>query len=69
MDFLEEFKDGFTFKQWLAIRDLTLEEFASKVGVSYQTTLFWKSGKFKPSFKYIEKIEEVLGTDFKKIKF
>jgi len=56
-----------TLKQWMAVRDMTVLQFADAIGVSYPTVSNWRVGNTKPNAKYIPVIEKTLGIDYKDI--
>ena len=56
-----------TLKQWMAVRDMTVLQFADAIGVSYPTVSNWRVGHTKPNAKYIPVIEQTLGIDYKDI--
>lgn len=56
-----------TLKQWMAVREMTVLQFASAIGVSYPTVSNWRVGHTKPNAKYIPVIEQTLGIDYKDI--
>lgn len=56
-----------TLKQWMAVRDMTVLQFADAIGVSYPTVSNWRVGNTKPNTKYIPAIEKTLGIDYKDI--
>lgn len=56
-----------TLKQWMAVRDMTVLQFADTIGVSYPTVSNWRVGNTKPNTKYIPAIEKALGIDYKDI--
>lgn len=56
-----------TLKQWMAVRDMTVLQFADAIGVSYPTVSNWRVGNTKPNAKYIPVIEQTLGIDYKDI--
>lgn len=56
-----------TLKQWMAVRDMTVLQFADAIGVSYPTVSNWRVGNTKPNAKYIPVIEQTLGVDYKDI--
>ena len=43
--------------------DLTQEQFAAKVGVTWSTVNRWENGRGKPSPLAMRRIEELLGKD------
>ena len=54
-------------KKWMAVKDLTVVEFAEKVGVSAQTVTNWRKGYTIPNGKYIPIIEQILGIKYQDI--
>lgn len=56
-----------TLKQWMAVRDMTVIQFADAIGVSYPTVSNWRVGNTKPNAKYIPVIEKTLGIVYKDI--
>lgn len=56
-----------TLKQWMAVRELTVLQFADAVGVSYPTVTSWRKGYTKPNAKYIPAIEKTLEVTYKDI--
>lgn len=47
-------------KDYMKQRNMTQEEMARKLGVSFTTLNRWLNGKFRPSKLALEKIEKVL---------
>lgn len=56
-----------TLKQWMAVRDMKVLDFADAVGVSSPTVTSWRKGRTRPNTKYIPKIEQVLNISYKDI--
>jgi len=56
-----------TLKQWMAVRNMTVLQFADAIGVSYPTVSNWRVGNTKPNAKYIPIIEQTLDIDYKNI--
>lgn len=54
-------------KKWMVVKDLTVAEFAEKVGVSPQTVTNWRKGHTMPNSKYIPIIEQILGIKYQDI--
>lgn len=63
------FDEPLTLDAWLKIRGLSNGEFAKLIGVKEPTVWNWKRGSNLPHSATIPKIEEVLDTDYKNIKF
>ena len=42
-------------------REITQEEFAKKVGVTWSTVARWETGEVAPAIKYLSKFAEILG--------
>ncbi len=42
-------------------REITQEEFAEKVGVTWSTVARWETGEVAPAIKYLPKFAEILG--------
>lgn len=61
--------DKLTLAQWMALRNLTSRELANKLDVTEGTISNWRRGLKRPSGRYVDALEEVLGVRYSDIKW
>ncbi len=62
------FDEPLTLDAWLRIRGMTKKEFSEAIGVNIATVSGWTNGRHSPNTDIIDRIEEVLETEWKTIK-